>query len=250
MVYVEFLRVRRTLTWHLGILAAITLLVLYFGHDTAVNVNGHSELFSGMAVPLGELSVIAMVFAAIYASSLGSSLNRENPTRDISWTKPIPRSLIAAQYIVTDIAAIALVFALTMVAVIIGVLRLHFVPVVDATLVPLLALGLGVSVMWYALIQLLTFWSPPGARSAGGILWPVAFVAIALAKVPGPLGTAARVLDVINPIAYMNGVISDSTGVHQQSLWQQPVEERVLIVWLFAAVFCAVVISLWPKKEA
>src|SRR5665213_1459293 len=98
MVYVEFLRVRRTLKWHLGILAAVTLLVLYFGHDTNLVVNGHSEVFAGMPVPLGALSVIAAFFAAIYASSLGSSLNRENPMRDISWTKPIPRSRIALQY--------------------------------------------------------------------------------------------------------------------------------------------------------
>jgi len=250
MVYVEFLRVRRTLTWHVGILAAITLLILYFGHDTMVNVNGHSELVSGMTVPLGQLSVVAMFFATIYASSLGSSLNRENQVRDISWTKPIPRGLLAAQYIVTDVAAIALLFALTMLAVIVAILRLQFVPVFDATLVPQLALGLGVAVMWYALIQLITFWFPPGARSAGGILWPVAFVAIALAKAPGPLGIAARALDVINPIAYLDGVISTSTGVHQESLWQWPVEDRALIVWLFAALFCAIVIALWPKKEA
>jgi hypothetical protein len=250
MVYVEFLRVRRTLTWHLGILAAFVLLALFFAHDSSVTVEGHSTWFAGMSVPLGQLSAIAMIFAAIYASSLGSSLNRENPMRDISWTKPIPRGVLALQYLLTDIAAIVLVFALTMLAVIITLLRLHFVPAFDATLIPLLALALGVSVMWYALIQLLTFWFPPGARSAGGLLWPVGFVAIALAKVPGPLGITARVLDVINPIAYMDGVISDSSGVHQQSLWQAPVEERALIVWLFAALFCAVVIALWPKKEA
>jgi hypothetical protein len=254
MVYVEFLRVRRTLKWHLGILAVATLLALYFGHNTTVNINGHSELFSGMSVPPGELSVIAaffaMVFASIYASSLGSSLNRENPMRDISWTKPISRSRLALQYIVTDIAAIALVFALTMVAVFVGILRLQLVPDLETGSIPYIALGLGVAVMWYALIQLLTFWLPPSARSAGGILWPVAFVAIALTKVPGPLGEAARALDVINPIAYMDGMISDSSGARQASLWQLPVEDRALIVWLFAALFCAIVIALWPKKEA
>jgi hypothetical protein len=250
MVYVEFLRVGRTLKWHLGILAVVTLLVLYFGHNTTVNVNGHSELYSGMEVPLGVLSVIATFFASIYASSLGSSLNRENPMRDISWTKPISRSRLALQYIVTDIAAIVLVFALTMVAVIIGILRLQFVPGVEVGFIPHIVLGLGVAVMWYALLQLITFWLPASARSAGGILWPVAFVAIALAKVPGTLGATARVLDIINPIAYMDGMISDSSGVHQVSLSQFPLEERALIVWLFSALFCAIVIALWPKKEA
>jgi hypothetical protein len=250
MVYVEFLRVRRTLKWHLGILAAALLLVLYFGHDTTLQVNGRSELYSGMSMPLGVLSLIATTFAAIYASSLGSSLNRENPMRDISWTKPIPRGRIALQYILTDIAAIVLVFVLTMFAVVIGILRLHFVPALEDGFLPRVVLGLGVAVMWYALIQLITFWFPPGARSGGGILWPVAFVAIALAKVPGPLGATARVLDIINPIAYADGLIGDSSGVHQDSLWQFPLEERALIVWFFAVLFCAIVIALWPKKEA
>jgi hypothetical protein len=68
--------------------------------------------------------------------------------------------------------------------------------------------------------------------------------------VPGPTGLVARVFDVINPLAYMSGVTFNSNGAHQNAVWQLPVEERALIVWLFAALFCAIVIALWPRKEA
>jgi hypothetical protein len=104
--------------------------------------------------------------------------------------------------------------------------------------------------MWYALIQVLTFWFPPGARAGGGILWPVAFVMLGLSKVPGPTGAIARMIDIINPLAYMSGVTFDSNGAHQNAVWDLPVDERTLIVWAFAVVFCAIVIALWPRKEA
>ena len=249
MAYVEFLRVRRSLTWHAGTLVAIMLVALYFGHDTSVNINGQAELLPGMAVSLGLLSPIATFFAAIYASSLGTSLNRENPTRDISWTKPIPRSVIALQYVLIDVAGVAIAFVLTMLAVLVVLARMHFVPAIDASTIPLLVLGLGVSVMWYALIQVLTFWLPAGARSIGGILWPVALVAFGLGKVPGELGDAARTLDLINPLAYIGfGGVTISTG--EEALWQLPLEARALCVWLFAAAFCAIAVTLWPRKEA
>jgi hypothetical protein len=250
MVYVEFLRVRRTLTWHAGILAAVTLLILFFGHTSNVIVDGSAVVTPGMPVPLGALTTIAMFFSAVYGSSIGTSLNRENTVRDISWTKPISRTLIALQYILTDIAGLVIVFVLTMLVVIIALLRLHFVPVFDSTLPSLTILAIGVSVMWYGLIQALTFWFPPGARSGGGLLWPVAFVLLGLSKVPGVTGAIARALDVINPLAYMSGVTFNSSGAHQNAVWDLPIDERGLIVWLFAALFCTIAITLWPRKEA
>jgi hypothetical protein len=250
MIYVEFLRARRSLTWHVGILAALTLMVLYFGHQTTINVNGAPSVMAGMPVPFGALAPIAMFFAAIYASSAGTSLNRENLTRDLSWTKPVSRAVIAVQFILVDLAAIALVYALSLAAVLAVLWRLHLVPVAGPTLVPELSLGLGVALMWYALIQVLTCALGSGARAISGILWPVAFVALGVAKVPGTLGLIARAVDVINPLAYMTGMTGDSNGVHQTALWQFPVETRTLIVWVFAALFCAVAVTLWPRKEA
>jgi hypothetical protein len=250
MVYVEFLRARRSLTWHLGIMVLMTLVSLYFGHTTSVQVDGQSPFVPGMPVPLGQLATIAMFFGAIYASSAGTSLNRESLTRELSWTKPESRTLIALQYIAVDIAAIALVYAVAILGVVAVLLRLHFVPTLEPGFGADIALGLGVAVMWYALIQVLTCMFGPGARSVGGILWPVAFVALGTAHIGGPIGVVAHALDVINPLAYMSGVTGSEHGVQTNSLWVLPVDERALIVWLFGALFCAIAIALWPRKEA
>lgn len=250
MAYVEFLRVRTSLAWHVGILAVITVIALYFGQYNNINVNGATQALAGMTVQIGELAPIGMFFAAIFASSQGASLNRENATRDLSWTKPLSRTLLALQYIALDVSGILIVFVLTMLAVTLVLLRLHMAPAGNSTTGPLLVLGAGAGVMWYALIQVLTFWFPSGARAISGILWPVALLLLGLSKIDGPFGAIVRAIDVINPLAYMDGVKYDSTGASAQAVTMLAPDLRPLAVWLFAAVFCAIVVALWPKKEA
>ncbi len=191
-----------------------------------------------------------MFFAAIFASSQGASLNRENATRDISWTKPISRSVLAVQYLALDAVAIIVAYALTLCAISIVLIGSHIAPVADPALPFMSVLACGVALMWFSLIQLLTFWFGPGARSIGGILWPVALLSLALGQVPGPVGAIMRAIDVINPLAYMSGVRFSSSGAMQQAITALPLELRPLVVWLFAALFCAIVVTLWPKKEA
>jgi hypothetical protein len=244
MVYVEFLRARRSLTWHLGIMAALTLLNLYFDNPSMIQVDGHAAFFPGNQVPLGALGMIGTFFAAIYASSAGTSLNRENQTRDLSWTKPISRTSLALQFVLVDIAAIAIVFVLAMVAVAIVLLRMNMVPAIEQGFATELAVFFGASVMWYALLQVLSFWFGSGARSLGGILWPIAFVVLALTHVPGPLGGMAQVIDAINPLRYLPG-ISDAKGAQAMSM-----DTRALCVWFFSVLFCAIAVTLWPRKEA
>jgi len=149
--------------------------------------------------------------------------------------------------------ALPVFLGLSALAVAAVLVRMHFVPAIDPQFGPFMALGVGVGLMWYALLQMITCTFGPGARSLGGILWPIAFVALGVADVPGPLGIAARALDVINPLAYMEGFSSTSahtTTLHTNSLWQFPVEERALIVWFFTVLFCAIAIAIWPRKEA
>jgi hypothetical protein len=253
MEYVEFLRVRRSLTWHLGILAVLTLAVLGFGHHTAINIDsggGTSRIVSGMSLPLMGLVPIAMFFGAIFASGAGTSLNREFTLRDLAWTKPVARHTVALRYIAVDIAAVALVYALTMLACVVALWRLGVTPVVDADSFGYIVFGLGVSVMWYALVQISTCLLPPRGLSLAGILWPVALLDIGLCQVAGTTGTIAHVLAIVNPLAYMSGVAFDAHGVTDTSIWQQSADERALAVWFFSALFCALAVALWPRREA
>lgn len=250
MIYVEYLRVRNSLAWHAGILAVLTLLILSTNHDSSVTVNGHAAVTNGTSISLGLLAEMAMFFAAIYASSIGASLNRENSTRDISWTKPISRTLLALQYVLVDLAAVTIAFAVALLAVVAIVVRIGAVLAFDASAVPQIVLALGVAAMWYALIQVLTFWFGSGARAVGGILWPVALVALGVAKVPGVYGAVAQAIDIFNPLAYMSGVTVSGNGGHGVSFWTMPTEARAIVVWFFTALFCAIAVTLWRRKEA
>jgi hypothetical protein len=250
MIYVEYLRVRTSLAWHAGILAALTLLVLATNHSTSVIVNGHPAVTTGARISLAVLAPIAAFFGAIYASSAGTSLNRENSTRDISWTKPVSRTMLALQYVLVDLAGIALAFTIAMLAVYAVVVRMGVVPVIEESLVPQLALALGIATMWYALIQLLTFWFGPAARAVGGILWPVALVCLGIAGVPGLYGALARAINIINPLAYLSNFSVNGNGGHTHTLWTLPAEMRTVVVWLFTVLFCAIAITFWRRKEA
>jgi hypothetical protein len=249
MIYVEYLRVRTSLAWHAGILVVLTLVILATNHSTSVIVNGHPAVTAGAPISLALLVPIAAFFGAIYASSLGTSLNRENVTRDISWTKPVSRTMLALQYVLVDLAGIVIAFAIAMLAVLAVIVRIGVVPVIDGPLVPQLALGLGIAAMWYALVQVLTFWFGPGARAVGGILWPVALLSLAMAGIPGAYGALARAVNLINPIAYLTTFSANGDGGNAYTFWT-PVDTRTLVVWFFTVLFCAIAITFWRRKEA
>jgi hypothetical protein len=253
MEYVEFLRVRRSLTWHLGILGLLTLAVLVFGHHTSITIDdgeSASRVAAGMSVPLMALAPIAMFFAAIYASTAGTSLNREFMVRDLAWTKPIARNALALRYIAVDLAAVALVYALSLLAILAALTKFGVATVADAQSFEYLVFGLGVSVMWYGLVQVTTCLLPPRGLALAGILWPVALVDVGLCRVDGTTGLVAHAVAIFNPLAYMSGVTFDGHGATEKSIWQLPADERALAVWFFAALFCAVAIAVWPRREA
>jgi hypothetical protein len=253
MEYAEFLRVRRSLAWHLGVVGLLTLAALMFGHHATITIDGgggSSRIASGMSVPFMALVPIGMFFAAIYASSAGTSLNREFTVRDIAWTKPVPRSALALRYIAVDVAAVSLVYVVTMLAIVVALLRWGVTPVVDADSFGYVVFGLGVSVMWYALVQIATCLLPPRGLALAGILWPISLLDIGLCQVAGPIGTVAHALAVVNPLAYMSGVAFDEHGAVDNSIWHQSTDERALAVWFFAALFCLLAVTLWPRREA
>jgi hypothetical protein len=253
MEYAEFLRVRRSLAWYAGILAALALAALALGHQLKIDVqngDGSTLYNSRMALPLGALAPIGMFYAAIYGSSAGGSLNREYWLHDIAWTKPIARTVLALRYVLIDLAALTVLYALTIVATIAIAARFGIPMFADASLVAELVLGLCVAAMWYGLVQVLTFWLPRSSLSIGGILWPVALLMIALRNVPGPAGMLAHAIDVINPLAYQDGVTIDASGAHADAVWQAPAPILASETALFAVLFCGIAIAFWPRREA
>jgi hypothetical protein len=250
MALIELLRVRRMLLWHLAILAVITLAVVAFGSRAIVDTGSGAHPLAGVRLPLGGVVPLAMFFAAIFASSAGAAFNRENATRDISWTKPVSRTVFAVRIVAIDLAAITAMYVLALGALLLMLAALGIGVYADPTLAAVLATGLGVSCMWYALINLLTCMFGPAARAVGGVLWPIALLLLGLAELGGPAGTIVRALDVINPLAYMSGVSGDATALVQTAITPAPVALRPLIVFAFTVLFSAFAISIWPRKEA
>jgi hypothetical protein len=269
MIYVEALRIRKSLIWHIGVLAVIAIGFIAIGDHSTVHVasaTGPATTFTaGMTMPLGVVASIAAFFAAIFASSAGISLNRENQTRDISWTKPLSRTALAVQYIAVDLGGILVAFAFAFAAIVVVLLWFHIRPYADASFGVQALLGAGIGTMWYALLQLLSCGFGPGARALSGILWPVALVLAGLHSLPGPAGAIVRAVDVLNPLVYLNNsthtaggrtmTISAGGGDATQPgempfVAQAPAELRALLVWLFTLAFVSVAIAIWPKKEA
>lgn len=252
MEYVEFLRVRNLLKWY-GLVLGVSLIGgLAFGHETTINVVGSagtSHLSPGFAVPLAALVPVAMFLAAIFGSSAGTSLSREFLLRDIAWTKPLSRTLLAARYVLVDLAAMTVLFAATLAVVVAVLQRIDIPTTLTSDLGPQLLLGLGVGFMWYALLQLLTCRLPPAGMSLAGILWPVALFALGLSDSPGWFGALDRALDVVNPLAYMSGVSFTGGDARNLAVWQLPADERAAIVWGFAVLFSAMAIALWQRRE-
>jgi hypothetical protein len=242
MEYVELLRVRRSLIWNAGILAVVVIGILALGGDSTIHVNGGTtRIAAGASLPLGVIATIGAFLAAIYASSIGTSLNRESTTRDISWTKPVSRTVLAIRFVAIDLAGVLIAFAVAIILICLALAYLHVSVAADTDAPGQLVLGCGIGAMWYGLLQVLTCGFGSGARAMAGILWPISLVCQGLAELGGGVGQTMRAIDVLNPIGYLDAIAKPAAGGPEMA---------APLVWFFALAFCALAIVIWPRREA
>jgi hypothetical protein len=249
MMLVELLRQRWWSVWWAGVILVLAVVLGVSAQHTVVNVNG--TRLGGIAIPLVALAPVAMFLAMIYATSSGLSLNREAQTLALSWTKPLSRPAIALRIIATDVVMIvaAYVFAWLIV---LGVVAACDGTLIGSAQVPaMIALSLGVTLMWYALIQAITSALPTSTGIVVGLLWPGALILSGLNGSINPTFDAAiRVLNAFNPLAYLNSVTHSSVATQVTGYWQLPPGEAAIIVWGLSVVYVAVAIALWMRREA
>jgi len=279
MAYVEFLRARKAFYFFAGITAALIgfiLLSLFashggsndtfrlqFGSAIVIQKGADGRLhqvavnsMSGLNVPLGALFGIAAYCAAIFATVLSTSLNRERDGLDFPFTRPVSRERMALSYFAVDIAAIFAAFAWAFVV-------LCLVPLATAGLLGhitstpqawwILGLGLGMSFMWYAIIQAVT----SGMRSGGGWVaggsWALFGVLLALPGATwfGPIVHAAVVaLNYLNPIAYINSItVNSANEVTAGSALGLGIAARACLVWIIGFAACAIALTSWKRIE-
>lgn len=257
MELVELFRIRRAFVRYFGILALLLGIMMVSGGHIGLEVHTDDldqtaqRALHHMAANLNILTMIAMLIAAGFATFVGPSLYNENDTLDFTWTRPIARTALAARYIAVDVAAVIGAYVVAMLM-ILAFLRTFSWPIdVEPNAGSAIALSIGVAVMWYALVAAATAGLRSGGGGLAGILWPVSFLLIGLGQHPafGVISLIARALDVLNPIAYLEGSSSHGGTTELTSLWAIPVPERAAIVWGLAAILCIVAGFVWKRRE-
>jgi hypothetical protein len=247
MEYVEILRARRILTWYTGLLIAgliIEAISFYAGH-------GHNE--GNGTVAFSSLAGAATVAALIIATLLAPGLSAEAAnTTALIWTRPAPRDAIASRFIAVDVIAIAVAYAIMLVAMLIGIaivgglLQVTFEPerIARAAL-----LGLGGALMWYALISVAAARLPGRGPLLAGLTWGVfpALGALVFAhNFPVWLHDVIYVLNYLNPMAWMGGTTPQGNSSFLPfSPWM-----RALGAWSIAIVALVASVRLWSTREA
>jgi hypothetical protein len=279
MAYVEFLRARKVFYFFAGIITAligVLLLSLFASHggsgDTfrlglgsAIVIQKGADgrlhqvplnAMSGLNVPLGALFGLATYCAAIFATLLSTSLNRERDGLDFPFTRPVSRERMALSYFAVDLAAVFAAFAFAFVV-------LCLVPLAVAGLLGritstpqawwILALGLGMSFMWYSIIQAVT----AGMRGSGGWIaggsWALFGVLLLLPQVQwlGPVVHGiVLALNFVNPLAYFNSIQSNAAHeVTAGSTLGIGIASRAGLVWMIGIVACAIAVTSWKRIE-
>jgi hypothetical protein len=260
MEIVEYHRVRGTMFWWGGFVLLIVLATLIFGHTTSITFDAPSsrsyQVLHGMLVPLAVLAPLGMYLVCGFATPCALALNRESAFRDIAWTKPVARPVIALRHILVDLAGILVAFAIFWVAAEICLARLGFGLGGGDGGAATVVLALGVCFMWYGLLLALTAGFSARAGLLTGLAWPVALVLASLGnKLGGAYGAIVRTINVVNPFAYLTGSQSTVSGDGPVSgvavsAWNAPLDVRILIVYALAVVLCAIGTTVWSRREA
>ncbi len=249
MYYVELLRARRVLFWYtisvFGLVALIGISVL----------GGHGNIEDAGTIPLSELLLACTVGAYVVATIVSTSLISESATLPITWTRPVPRDRIAWTFVAIDLATILAGYLVIVAAVLVCLAIFGLLGAVQVT--PgawgAFVLGLGSAVMWYALTSAASSrLSAHGVRVAA-LSW-FAFLVIGsvwAAPVPAPIHAVLTVLNYLNPIAYINGVVVEGhvrSSAHNAIALSQTA--RIALEWIIAAVAVTAAVRLWSTREA
>jgi hypothetical protein len=278
MAYVEFLRARKAFYFFAGIIAVMigvlllslfashggsntfrlqlgSAIILHKGADGRIVETPVSGI-PGVNIPLGALFGLAAYCAAVFATVISTSLNRERDDVDFPFTRPVSRERMALSYFAVDLAAIFAAFAFAFVV-------MCLVPLATAGLLGritstpqawwILALGLGMSFMWYGIIQAIT----AGMRGSGGWIaggsWALFGVLLVMpgAQWLGPIVHGVVVaLNYVNPLAYFNSI--HENAAHEMTVGSTlglGIAVRAGLVWIIGIAACAIAVTSWKRIE-
>ncbi len=272
MIYVEWLRARKRLAIFAAALALIVIVLVaigYFGHVAHVSTNGdvsvgvtvgsgdgHAPLLRDMvhqalqkvAAPLGAFFVIAAFATTLFTTLLYTSLHAQRTSLDLAFTKPLSRLRLASTFFAIDFGAIVACYAI---AVLLALLPMAAFGALDRIVGdpsdPLvIALGLGICVLLYGLMQLATAWlRGGGAIAIISAMWITFIAVVSFEHVHVTnIDAVLRVLRKLDPLYYFGLLTYSDSGAHPVHLGPS-----ALLVWILGCVACALAAYAWQRVE-
>lgn len=204
-------------------------------------------------IPLFVLLLIASGPAAIVATVFGLALSRENDGHlELAWTKPVSRGTYAFGAMAVDIAGILAVGAagLLLILAVLGIYGgLPYVRPgqhVPETLAFTVFFALG----FYGIVLAATSSMRRGSLVLS-ILWPVALILPGLVRVHWmSLGTIARVLNTLNPVAYFYAYASSSDATQFFTLLPNGFALEIFAPLALFAAGAGLALAQWRRLEA
>ncbi|MFN2527727.1 MAG: hypothetical protein ABR584_03320 [Candidatus Baltobacteraceae bacterium] len=212
-----------------------------------------STITNDMKLPFSILVLISGCAAAIVATLFGLALSRENDGHlELAWTKPASRETYALTAVAMDVAGI-LATGLSMLFTILLVLAVYggfpyLVAGDHALLTALFSIFFALS--FYGIVLAAT-----SSMRRGGLvlslLWPAALILPGLVRVEWMnLGTVARTLNTVNPVAYLYAFATSPEATRLFTLMPNGAAIQFLapLVLFIAGVMLS--LAQWRRLEA
>jgi hypothetical protein len=212
-----------------------------------------STITRDVKIPFFILIQIAACAAAIVATLFGLALSRENDGHlELAWTKPASRETYALTTVAMDALGVlgtGLATLLTIVLVLAIYGGAGYI-VLDEHVLPTLIFGICFALSFYGIVLAAT-----ASMRRGGLvlslLWPAALILPGLVTVRWMnLGTIARVLNTINPVAYFYAFSSSPESTRLFTLLPNGTVLQILALAVLFVLGVAFSLAQWRRLEA
>jgi len=212
-----------------------------------------STVTNDMKLPLSILVLISGCVAAIVATLFGLALSRENDGHlELAWTKPASRETYALTAVAMDVVGILATGVLMLLTIMVVLAVYGGFPYVVAT-------NHALSTALFSIFFALSFYgivlAATSSMRRGGLvlslLWPATLILPGLVRIEWMnLGTVARTLNTINPVAYLYAFSTSPEATRLFTLMPNGLAIQFLAPLILFIAGVALSLAQWRRLEA